>query len=100
MSAEPLQDTDPATEIECEINDLFDEHGSERAVLRALLHDFHVLLADADRSVSPRMRSSPKKSMSPATAAAAAATMAAPRSHLPAVAQPSARVHQKPISAS
>ena len=52
MSVEPLRDTDPATEIECEINDLIEEHGSERAALRALLHDFHVLLTDADRSVS------------------------------------------------
>ena len=52
MSAGPLQDTDFATEIECEINDLVEEHGSERAALRALLHDFHALLADADRSVS------------------------------------------------
>lgn len=40
-------------EIEWEIAELVAEHGSERAALRALLHDFHVLLADADRSVSP-----------------------------------------------
>lgn len=52
MQAEALQDTDLATEIEVEINDLIEEHGSERAALRALLHDFYVLLADADRSVS------------------------------------------------
>lgn len=52
MPAEPLQDTNLATEIETEIIDLIEEHGSERAALRALLHDFYVLLADADRSVS------------------------------------------------
>jgi len=52
MSAEPAQDSDPANEIEWEINDLVAEHGSERAALRAVLHDFNVLLADADRSVS------------------------------------------------
>ena len=39
-------------ELEWEIVELVAEHGSERAALRALLHDFHVLLADADRSVS------------------------------------------------
>lgn len=39
-------------ELEWEIVELVQEHGSERAALRALLHDFHVLLADADRSVS------------------------------------------------
>lgn len=52
MTAERLEDTNPATELECELDDLIAEHGSERAALRALLHDFHVLLADADRSVS------------------------------------------------
>ncbi len=52
MVAERLEDTDPATEIECEIDDLIAEHGSERAALRALLHDMTVLLTDADRSVS------------------------------------------------
>jgi hypothetical protein len=49
---DPVSDTDPVTEIECEIDDLIAEHGSERAVIRALLHDMTVLLADADRSVS------------------------------------------------
>lgn len=39
-------------DIECEIADLIAEHGSERAALRAVLHDMDVLLADADRSVS------------------------------------------------
>lgn len=38
-------------ELEAELIELIEEHGSERA-LRALLHDFHVLLADADRSTS------------------------------------------------
>ncbi|KRE00068.1 hypothetical protein ASE63_08170 [Bosea sp. Root381] len=52
MTAERLEDTDPQTEIECEIDDLIAEHGSERAAIRALLHDMTVLLADADRSVS------------------------------------------------
>ena len=52
MSAERQEDSDPATEIECEIDDLIAEHGSERAAIRALLHDLTVLLADADRSTS------------------------------------------------
>lgn len=52
MAAERLEDTDLATEIECEIDDLIAEHGSERAAIRALLHDLTVLMADADRSVS------------------------------------------------
>lgn len=52
MAAERQDDTDAATEIECEIDDLIAELGSERAVIRALLHDMTVLLADADRSVS------------------------------------------------
>lgn len=47
-----LEDTDLATELECEIDDLIAEHGSERAAIRALLHDLTVLMADADRSVS------------------------------------------------
>ncbi|MDP3601256.1 MAG: hypothetical protein Q8R85_08845 [Bosea sp. (in: a-proteobacteria)] len=52
MSAERQENTDPATEIECEIDDLIAEHGSERAAIRALLHDLTVLMVDADRSVS------------------------------------------------
>ena len=52
MSAERQEDTDPATEIECEIDDLIAEHGSARAAIRALLHDLTVLMVDADRSVS------------------------------------------------
>jgi hypothetical protein len=39
-------------DIECEIADLITEHGSERAALRAVLHDMDALLKDADRSVS------------------------------------------------
>ena len=38
--------------IDKEIESLIAEHGSERAALRALLHDFDALLADADRAVS------------------------------------------------
>ena len=49
---ERLEDVDQATEIECEIDDLIAEHGSERAAIRALLHDMTVLMTDADRSVS------------------------------------------------
>jgi hypothetical protein len=52
MSVERQEDTDPPTEIECEIDDLIAEHGSERAAIRALLHDLTVLMIDADRSVS------------------------------------------------
>lgn len=52
MSAERQEDTDLATEVECEIDDLIAEHGSERAAIRALLHDLTVLLVEADRSVS------------------------------------------------
>ncbi|MDU0340265.1 hypothetical protein [Bosea rubneri] len=49
--------TEPQTalesgDLEWELVELVEEHGSERAALRALLHDFHMLLADADRSVS------------------------------------------------
>ena len=52
MSPEPQPEGDAVDELEWEIAELIEEHGSERAALRALLHDFHVLLADADRSVS------------------------------------------------
>lgn len=53
-AAEPERatDSDFTTEIECEIDDLVAEHGSERAAIRALLHDMTVLLADTDRSTS------------------------------------------------
>lgn len=50
-SAEP-QAAPEHDELEQELVELVAEHGSEREALRALLHDFHVLLADADRSVS------------------------------------------------
>lgn len=52
MTAARQEDTDLRTEIECEIDDLVAEHGSERAAIRALLHDMTVLMTDADRSVS------------------------------------------------
>lgn len=52
MTAERYEDTSPSTEIECEIDDLIEEHGSERAAIRALLHDLTTLLIDADRSAS------------------------------------------------
>ncbi|AOO80990.1 hypothetical protein [Bosea vaviloviae] len=52
MAAERLEDTNPATEIECEIDDLIAEHGSERAAIRALLHDLAEFARDADRPVS------------------------------------------------
>lgn len=52
MAAERQDDCDPEIELACEIDDLIAELGSERAVIRALLHDMTVLLADADRSVS------------------------------------------------
>jgi hypothetical protein len=51
-AAEQKAAEDEADPIEWELIELIEEHGSERAALRALLHDFHVLLADADRSVS------------------------------------------------
>ena len=49
MSAQPEPEPD---ETEWEIADLIAEHGSERAALRALLHDMNVLLADADQATS------------------------------------------------
>ena len=52
MAAERVEDVDPATEIECEIDDLIADHGSERAAIRALLQDMTALMTDADRSVS------------------------------------------------
>ncbi|KPF73210.1 hypothetical protein IP69_00055 [Bosea sp. AAP35] len=52
MTAARHADVDLGTEIECEIDDLIAEHGSERAAIRALLHDMTVLMTDADRSVS------------------------------------------------
>lgn len=56
MAAQPAdqdtQDTTLDAEITAVVADLMEEHGSESAALRALAHDFLVLMADADRSVS------------------------------------------------
>jgi len=56
MSAQPadqrVEDASLDAEITGIVAELLDEHGSELAALRALAHDFLVLLADADRSVS------------------------------------------------
>ncbi|WID98155.1 hypothetical protein QO058_07905 [Bosea vestrisii] len=56
MSAQPadqrVEDASLDAEITGMIAELIEEHGSEQAALRALAHDFLVLLADADRSVS------------------------------------------------
>ncbi|MBD3847126.1 hypothetical protein IED13_15560 [Bosea sp. SSUT16] len=56
MSAQPadqrVEDSSVDAEVSGLIADLMEEHGSEAAALRALAHDFIVLLADADRSVS------------------------------------------------
>lgn len=56
MSAQPadqhVEDTTLDAEISGIVSTLLEEHGSESAALRALAHDFIVLLADADRSVS------------------------------------------------
>jgi hypothetical protein len=52
MSAQPAEIDDDKDALEWELIELVEEHGSERAALRALLHDFHVLLADADKAVS------------------------------------------------
>lgn len=52
MSAQPAEIDDDKDALEWELIELVEEHGSERAALRALLHDFHALLADADRLVS------------------------------------------------
>lgn len=52
MSAVPLPDTSPMTELECEIDDVIAEHGSERAAIRALLLDMTELARDGDRATS------------------------------------------------
>ncbi|MGE7469780.1 hypothetical protein ACQKLX_10080 [Bosea sp. NPDC003192] len=52
MSAVPLPDTSPMTELEAEIDDLIAEHGSERALIRALLLDLDELARDGDRASS------------------------------------------------
>lgn len=52
MSAVPLPDTSPMTELEAEIDDLIAEHGGERALIRALLLDLDELARDGDRASS------------------------------------------------
>lgn len=52
MSAVPLPDTSPMTELETEIDDVIAEHGSERAAIRALLLDLAELARDGDRASS------------------------------------------------
>jgi hypothetical protein len=56
MSAQPadqhVDDTSLDAEVTGIISMLMEEHGTESAALRALAHDFIVLLSDADRSVS------------------------------------------------
>lgn len=56
MSPQPadqhVEDTTLDAEVAGLVADLMEEHGTETAALRALAHDFIVLLADADRSVS------------------------------------------------
>lgn len=56
MSALPadqhVDDSSLDAEVTTLVAELVEEQGSETAALRALAHDFIVLLADADRSVS------------------------------------------------
>lgn len=56
MSAQPadqhVEDSSLDAEVSGIVSDLLEEHGTEEAALRALAHDFLVLMADADRSVS------------------------------------------------
>ena len=56
MSAQPVnqpaEDTTLDAEVTGIVTDLLEDHGTETAALRALAHDFIILLADADRSVS------------------------------------------------
>ncbi len=56
MSTQPadqhVEDTTLDAEISGIVSTLMEEHGSEMAALRALAHDFIILIADADRSVS------------------------------------------------
>lgn len=56
MSPQPadqhVEDTSLDAEISGIVSMLMEEHETEAAALRALAHDFIVLLADADRSVS------------------------------------------------
>lgn len=55
MATEPARAEDTDDDIEWEIVELVAEHGSERAALRAVLHDMNVRFADADRAVSRGM---------------------------------------------
>ena len=56
MPVQPVGQQADDTTLDAEVTgvvaELLEEHGSETAALRALAHDFIVLLADADRSVS------------------------------------------------
>lgn len=56
MSAQPADQQVEDTSIDAEITGLIcmlmEEHVTEEAALRALAHDFIVLLADADRACS------------------------------------------------
>ena len=52
MSSPAPKIDDELDDIECEIAELITEHGTERAAMRALLHDWNALLADADQAVS------------------------------------------------
>lgn len=56
MSPQPadqyVEDTSLDAEISGIVSMLMGEQGTEAATLRALTHDFIVLLADADRSIS------------------------------------------------
>lgn len=52
MSAVPLPDTSPMTELETEIDEVIAEHGSGRAAIQALLLDLAELARDGDRASS------------------------------------------------
>ncbi len=47
-----VDDSSLDAEITAGVAELIEEHGSEMAALRALMHDFLVLMDDADRSCS------------------------------------------------
>ncbi|PZU92290.1 MAG: hypothetical protein DI527_10235 [Chelatococcus sp.] len=47
-----IDDSSLDAEITAGVAELIEENGSEMAALRALMHDFLVLMADADRSCS------------------------------------------------
>jgi hypothetical protein len=52
--AKPAEIEDDHDAIEWELIELVEEHGSERQALRALLHEFHVLLDDPKQPISGR----------------------------------------------